>query len=112
MSKKRVPQQAFVQEILGELGRYLVGSMSNPLESYMVDLLAHGGKGECNCTDWQINCRMNLQKFNDKRVREYGYPGQPDPERQQCKHIYIAKRKFANDSLYHLSNQRNEQNED
>lgn len=112
MSKKRVPQVAKIQEIPGELGRYHVESLSNQKEVYMVDLLAHGGRGECSCTDWQINCRRNINECTDGKLREYGHPGQPHPERQQCKHIYIAKRQFCNDALSHLAQQRSDKNED
>lgn len=105
MSKTRVPQVAKLTSIDGELGRFQVESLTNTSEAYMVDLLANGGRGECSCTDWLINCRANLKKFEDDKLREYGQPGKPNPDRQQCKHIYIAKRQFVNDMLYHLSKQ-------
>lgn len=50
----RDSQTVIVREIPGEPMRFTVESWAKAREPHLVDLLAHGGLGECSCMDWQI----------------------------------------------------------
>lgn len=49
----RASNTVIVAEVPGERMRYRVESWSAENRPHVVDLLAHGGLGECSCTDWQ-----------------------------------------------------------
>jgi hypothetical protein len=69
-------------------GRYLVES-SDPkrtAESYMVDLFAWAGHGQCNCEDW--TCRIGPH-------REAG----TEPPKRFCKHIAAARETFTDEVI-------------
>jgi hypothetical protein len=95
-----------VSAVHGELMVYRVESWGRPDIYHTVDLLEFDGNGECDCKDF-IKCRSNMKAGHSKVM--YGYPGLPDPDRTQCRHIYCARIKFTNDTLATLSRQQNEQ---
>ena len=76
----------------------------------MVDLLSNDGHGECTCADWVFTCRENLKELNEGgRVREYMRQDGRNQDRTQCKHIYISKLKFANDTFKAMAAERKTQ---
>lgn len=87
-----------VQEIEGEPMRYRVESWQDPRLFHVVDLSELGGNGECDCRDFCTTCTRNWKEGNGRWVH-YGAPGQPDPERTQCRHIYCARIKFTDATL-------------
>lgn len=87
-----------VRAIPGEAMRYQVESWQRPDLFHVVDLSNHGGNGECDCRDFLTRCEPNL-KSNGGRWVHYGFPGQPNPDRTQCRHIYCARIKFTDDTL-------------
>ncbi len=102
--KDKPRQIAKVEWIEGEIGRYRVQSLSRPSGAYVVDLLARDGIGQCDCEDWKFTCYANIMKNAENGpLAEYGYPGSPNPNRMQCKHIFLAKRKFCNDALKQMA---------
>ena len=99
-----------VQEIEGEPMRYRVESWEDPRLYHVVDLSEKGGNGECDCRDYATTCTRNW-KDNGGRWVHYGVPGQPDPERTQCRHIYCARVKFTDTSLRGIAAQLHPQKE-
>ena len=93
-----------VTAISGEVCRYQVESWQRQGLHHTVDLLEHGGNGECSCKDFATRCHTNLKENGGKHV-PYGYPGHPDPDRTQCRHIHVARIKFANDTLKIMAKQ-------
>jgi hypothetical protein len=87
-----------VQEIEGEPMRFRVESWEDPRLYHVVDLSERGGAGECDCRDFTTTCTRNWKDNGGKWVH-YGFPGQPDPERVMCRHIYCARVKFTDTTL-------------
>jgi len=76
-----------VDAIDGERMCFWVHSEANPKRVYRVDLLSHGGIGECSCKSWQ--CR--------------DWPVVRDGGRSACKHVTAARTTFLNDLLQHMA---------
>lgn len=66
-------------------GRYSVMSESQT-GSYLVDLTAYGGKGQCACTDWKV--RIGYPRAHGRT-----------PEKERCKHIEAARLYLVANSL-------------
>lgn len=64
-----------------------VHSRTNPAKTYRVDLLAHGGIGECACPNW----------------RTQRWPIIRDGGRSLCIHVEAARRQFVNDLLERMA---------
>lgn len=99
-----------VQEIEGEPMRYRVESWEDPRLFHVVDLSEFGGNGECDCRDFRILCTDNFRTNGGKWVH-YGFPGQPDPSRTQCRHIYCARLRYTDTSLRGIAAQLHPQKE-
>jgi hypothetical protein len=93
-----------VRPVHGEMGRFLVESWEHPDRPHQVDLLAHGGQGACSCTDWTTRCRGN-QKAKPYAFIPYGTAKKPDPERQACRHVTVARTYFMKEVLQGLAKQ-------
>jgi hypothetical protein len=93
-----------VRPVPGELGRFLVESWEKPESPHQVDLLAHQGQGACSCTDWVTRCRPN-QKAHPHAFIPYGTAKNPDPARQCCRHITVARTYFLREVLQGLAKQ-------
>ena len=63
-------------------GRYLVTSERDITTSYVVDLLAYEGEGECSCDDWTHRIGGHLKAGTT-------------PPRRFCKHIESARAVFV-----------------
>jgi hypothetical protein len=87
-----------------EIGVFQVQSSETPQKPHTVDLLAHGGQGSCTCQDWSARCRPNQKKAPMKFI-PYGSAGRPNPERQECKHVFVARRYFLREVLQGLARQ-------
>jgi hypothetical protein len=87
-----------VEEIQGEPLRYRVESWQDPRLYHVADLSENGGNGECDCRDFTTRCFPNF-KANGGKWIHYGAPGQPDPLRTQCRHIYCARIKYTDSTL-------------
>ena len=72
-----------VRPIVGECGRYLVQSRTNPEQEHLVDLL----EGFCGCADY--TCRRRVYEENT---------GKPF----RCSHIREAREFFLNEILERL----------
>lgn len=94
-----------VQEIAGEPLCYWVESWEKPEFQHKVDLLENDGNGACDCRDYTIRCEPNYVKSN--KPIQYGYPGNPNPKRTQCRHIYVARIKFVNTTLRQIAQDQN-----
>jgi hypothetical protein len=79
------PRAITVAEVAGERMRFHVESWTRPTRPHLVDLLAHGGIGECSCADWQSR-RWPL-------IRD-GLPGQ-----NRCRHVNAARAHFLDNLL-------------
>lgn len=105
MTKKALKKRTVkVQEIPGEPLAYWVESWAQPEFQHKVDLTENGGNGFCDCKDFCTRCQPNFDN-NGGRWVEYGYPGHPDPERTQCRHIFVARKKFLNTTLRQIAEQ-------
>lgn len=62
----------------GDRCRYRVHSELKPQNVYLVDLLAHDGRGECTCKDWQCRC----------------WPAVKEGGKLSCKHLRAARTHF------------------
>ena len=91
-----------VRPLAGEMGRFHVESWEHPDRPHVVDLLAHGGQGECSCIDWSTRCRPN-QKARPFAFIEYGSKRSPNPERHVCRHVTVARTYFMREVLRGLS---------
>lgn len=85
-----------VEAIEGELGRYRVQSKTDPENPHLVDLLEYQGNGECSCPDFYFDKRGNLKAGQT-----------PQTKHTMCRHIMIARTKWANDSLKYCSAEKN-----
>ena len=83
--------------------RYHVESWQSSKYPHLVDLMENNGNGSCDCKDFLTRCEPNYKE--QKKIVEYGHPGNPYPNRTRCKHIHVAVRKFANDTLRGISKQ-------
>lgn len=90
-----------VEPIHGEPLRYRVESWGQPQFPHVVDLMEYDGNGCCDCKDFTTRCFPNW-KLHAKPI-EYGHPSEPNPNRTRCRHIDVAVRKFANDTLKEIS---------
>lgn len=77
---------------------YNVQSRSKPTEFHRVDLLAHLGRGECSCTDWQTR-RWPIIKKREPEVR-YGEPGS-----SLCRHVAAARDYFLQTLLKQMASE-------
>jgi hypothetical protein len=93
-----------VRSIEAEIGRFVVQSESSPTRPHVVDLLAHGGQGECSCVDFSTRCRPN-QRAKPGAFIPYGSAGRPNPDRHCCKHIHVARTYFLREVLQGLARQ-------
>jgi len=93
-----------VRPVHGEIGRFLVESFEHPDQPHQVDLLAHAGQGACSCKDWTTRCRPN-QKAAPNAFIPYGTAKKPDPARQECRHVHVARKYFLKEILQGLSKQ-------
>ena len=69
-----------ITAVVGEAGRYLVDSDSNPDQRHLVDLLEH----ECGCASWVYR--------NRKYKEAYGH-------NFTCRHIAAARQHFCDEVL-------------
>lgn len=76
-----------VTPIANERMCFLVASETRSRAAYRVDLLAHGGIGECHCVDWGTR----------------RWPVIRDGGRAACKHVFAAREAFLNDLLSHMA---------
>lgn len=106
MKKKIKKRTVRVQEIPGEALCYWVESWERPEYQHKVDLTENGGNGACDCKDFCTRCEPNFLKAEGKWT-EYGYPGNPDPDRTMCKHIFVARKKFLNTTLRQIAEKLN-----
>jgi hypothetical protein len=72
---------------IAERMRYRVHSEEDPRRIYLVDLLSHGGQGECMCRWWQTTV----------------WPIVRDGGKATCKHIDAARAYFLNGLLAEMS---------
>lgn len=77
-----------VREIPGEVMRFHVESWSHPQRPHVVDLLAHTGRGECSCTDWQTR--------RGPAIKAGASQGSPEA---LCRHVKVARVYFLNKLL-------------
>lgn len=92
-----------VKPIPGEALRYQVESWQASKYPHVVDLMENNGNGSCDCKDFLTRCEPNYKE--ERKIVEYGFPGNPNPKRTRCKHIHVAVKKFANDTLKEISKQ-------
>ena len=59
---------------------FFVESEHDGEHPYVVDMAAHGGRGECSCRDWQCRCGPMI-----KALPKVVLHGQPN--RNTCKHV-------------------------
>lgn len=76
-----------VEAIAGERMTFFVHSERNPRSGYRIDLLAHGGIGECSCKDWHTR----------------RWPVIRDGGEATCKHVDECRRVFLRDLLSHMA---------
>jgi len=88
------PKPLEVEAIPGERMVFLVRSETNPRRQYRVDLLAHGGMGECGCRRW---CTGVWPMIRDGKLT-LDMPCED-------KHIEAARRVFLRDVLRHMAEQ-------
>ena len=87
------PRPLQVDAIPSERMVFRVQSESDPRRGYRVDLLSHGGIGECDCKHW-------LTKIWSI-VRDGG--------EDTCKHVYAARQAFLRDLLRHMAREETEE---
>jgi hypothetical protein len=85
-----------VQAVAGERLVYLVESWSEPEHPQRVDLLAHLGRGECSCKNWQTK-RWPMIRDKLPELR-YGEPGS-----SVCRHVEVARLKYLREHLEDLA---------
>lgn len=82
----------------GEAFIFQVESKSSRPFPHRVDLRALAWNGECSCPDFSKRCLPNLKRQVETKgtwdLIPYAGPGQVNPHRTQCKHIWIS-RKFV-----------------
>lgn len=83
-------------EVHGEPMAYFVRSRSNPRDVHRVELLEHGGAGECSCPDWQARRWVAI-----RAGQEYGRPA------TVCFHVNEARIHFLNKLLATMAAQQN-----
>ena len=94
----------WVDEIPGEAMRFRVESRGSPEFPHTVDLLAHGGLGECSCRDWEIVCFPNYRQ-GGRRIGA-GPRKSRDPQRTRCCHVEAARELFLNELLARMAEQK------
>lgn len=72
-----------IHQIEGEIGRFWVGSDSDPAVAYQVDLASFDGAGECECDDFIKRGKRKQAKAGERRSKV------------ECKHIAAARRIFV-----------------
>ena len=83
-----------VRKVEGEVLRYWVRSRSRTTVAHLVDLMGHGGNGECSC-----------ERFGFKMAPDLG-KGVTPGLRTECRHIQLAKRYLATEvSIQTIANQ-------
>jgi len=66
-----------VEPVPGEELSFRVASSTAGRDPYLVDMKCNGGLGQCDCTDWKVRRRPNVEHGNDdpckhiQRVRRY-----------------------------------------
>jgi len=73
----------------GEHMRFRVSSETHGDTEYLVDLLEHGGQGECTCPDWQCRC----------------WPIIRDGGQARCKHISKVRNGLMDRMLARMAQQ-------
>jgi hypothetical protein len=83
-----------VTKVEGEVLRYWVRSRSRTTLDHLVDLMGHGGNGECAC-----------ERFGFKMARDLA-KGLTPGLRTECWHIQLAKRYLATEvAIQTIANQ-------
>ena len=93
-----------VTPVINEMGVFTVESWEFPDAPHRIDLLAYSGQGACSCRDWETRCRPN-QKLKPNAFIPYGTGKFPDPARQCCRHVTVARTYFMKEVLQGLSKQ-------
>lgn len=78
-----------VRAVPGERLVFQVQSVSRPAEWHRVDLLAHAGKGECSCEDWQLRRWPAIKLGGTVGIF--------------CAHVIAARTVFLNDLLARMA---------
>lgn len=78
-----------VAEVQGHTMIFDVESWTAPQKPHRVDLLAHGGIGECSCTDWSTR---RWPAIRDKKTTGL-----------HCRHVTAARLYFLNKLLRHMA---------
>lgn len=97
-----------VKAVKGEAMRYLVESWGSSQEPHMVDLLANGGNGACDCVDYQTRCFPNFKEIGKPvdywKIPRKGVVAALNPQRTRCRHITASMKKWTEDTLRDINN--------